>query len=56
MITREELSSSLREYLAGFLTEDQVNAAIKLFAGDKAALATMDKTSLVKAINENKYL
>ena len=56
MITREELSSSLREYLAGFLTEDQVNTAIKLFAGDKAALATMDKSSLVNAINENKYL
>lgn len=54
MITREELSSSLRDYLAGFLTEDQVNAAIKLFAGDKAALATMDKSSLVNAINENK--
>ena len=53
MITREELSSSLREYLAGLrLTDTQVNEIIKRFAGDKTLLKTVDKSTLVNAINE----
>ena len=55
MITREELSSSLRAYLDSLrLTDAQVNEIIKRFVGDKTLLETTDKSTLVNAINENK--
>lgn len=56
-ITIEELSGSLKEYLNGLgLTEAQVQDLIDKMQeeviGNKAELATTDKSSLVAAINE----